>query len=266
VQQCKSATPLLPPRMFQASNAMWEECSADAYIRLFKKTPTLLEKQQLDAVYAELLPDPTQAVPEVPTSVMCSAASATTEGAQLQCIGSFFPADRFAGAKAGYTFKRGQQGLGYYLDQPRPRLGPSVNASTPPRQLSEADRGRSGTPAVHPNRYNASAAFAINSPYSLPDTRGRHLSKCSPWKDATVARWADPTARDAKITMSSRPPLLSPRRASSPPHTPPEGGARFVRCLQGGSAMIADLQSAPSSSSARRAIPRTGLGRTGGGW
>jgi hypothetical protein len=56
-----------------------------------------------------LLPTPPSPAPAVVAPV-------TGEGDQSEGKGDFFPAAVFVGRKVGYVFKRGDKGLGYYLD------------------------------------------------------------------------------------------------------------------------------------------------------
>lgn len=57
----------------------------------------------------------------------------------------FLPAGRFGGSKAGYVFKKGAQGLGYYLDHNE--LAPGTGggyAASPAAGLGRMDKSRNG--------------------------------------------------------------------------------------------------------------------------
>ena len=57
----------------------------------------------------------------------------------------FLPAQRFGGSRAGYVFKNGGQGVGYYLDKaaPAPGTGGGYAASPAAAQAGRAVEGRS---------------------------------------------------------------------------------------------------------------------------
>ena len=48
---------------------------------------------------------------------------------------SFIPSKKFAGAKVGFVFKKGKNGLGYYLDKkPKVTFKPSLMSSSSKRK------------------------------------------------------------------------------------------------------------------------------------
>ena len=57
----------------------------------------------------------------------------------------FLPAQRFGGSRAGYVFKRGGQGVGYYIDTaaPAPGTGGGYAASPAAAQAARTAEGRS---------------------------------------------------------------------------------------------------------------------------
>ena len=65
---------------------------------------------------------PPSAAPRAPQGACSSSSSSDSKSAALQATAAaaqqepFLPADTFAGVRAGYVFKRGERGVGYYVD------------------------------------------------------------------------------------------------------------------------------------------------------
>ena len=89
--------------------------------------------------------------------------------------GPFVPSAGFVGARAGYVFKMGGKGLGYYQDAPAPAQGPGAPWSPRPR-LEDAGCSLTGG-GVSGRRLDAPTpaqpACAPGQPLCSPGSQGR---------------------------------------------------------------------------------------------
>lgn len=75
-----------------------------------------------------------------PTAVLEAAISQLASNEEPSNLHKFVPAKRFAGAKAGYFFSSGPQGVGYYRDTKQATADvPDVEAPQPRRRLPTAE-------------------------------------------------------------------------------------------------------------------------------
>lgn len=95
-------------------------------------------------------------------------------GAAPQQAAAFIPAKKFTGAKPGYVFKKGPEGVGYYVDAPVGRANGRPNDSSSTKHSKKSKAQQNGA-AQADGRPGSAAAGDVAGSDSDEEGGGRHM-------------------------------------------------------------------------------------------